>query len=173
MGLRPALRDPIWERLGLQGGGAGGAVGFLEEVALRWGFAEPTGQPDRLPPLLPGPGRAPRSTDPLCPRPKRPPSPGTAWSQTRPSSPADAQTLWAVGSLHPRLGLEPPSARNSPLTRSRRRRQGTATSPTCLLAVTMLAYTRSSVLGGRLNYNRRPMKLCCLSPNEGYNKNNV
>lgn len=125
------------------------------------------------PPLLPGPGRAPRSTDPLCPRPKRPPSPGTAWSQTRPSSPADAQTLWAVGSLHPRLGLEPPSARNSPLTRSRRRRQGTATSPTCLLAVTMLAYTRSSVLGGRLNYNRRPMKLCCLSPNEGYNKNNV
>ena len=28
----------------------GGAVGFLEEVALRWGFAEPTGQPDRLPP---------------------------------------------------------------------------------------------------------------------------
>lgn len=32
-----------------------GAVGFLEEVALRWGFAEPTGQPDRL---SPAPARA-------------------------------------------------------------------------------------------------------------------
>ena len=148
---------------------------FFELLPLRpvGGMAQKFLEGRRAPGHHPGPGRAPRSTDPLCPRPKRPPSPGPAWSQTRPSSPADAQTLWAVGSLHPRLGLEPPSARNSPLTRSRRRRQGTATSPTCLLAVTMLAYTRSSVLGGRLNYNRRPMKLCCLSPNEGYNKNNV
>lgn len=58
-GLKPALRDPIWERLGPQGSGVGGVVGFLEEVALRWGLAEPTRQPDQLPPPLPGPGRAP------------------------------------------------------------------------------------------------------------------
>lgn len=61
------------------------------------------------PPLLPGPGRAPRSTDPLCPRRKRPPPPGPRGARPDLLHRADAQTLWAVGSRHPRLGLEPPA----------------------------------------------------------------
>lgn len=136
-GLRPVLRDPIWQRLGPQGGGVGGVVGFLEEVALRWGLAEPTRQPDQLPPPLPGPGRGPALRIPSVHAQQDPPGPRGA----RPDllRLADAQTLWAVGSLPSRLGLETPSARNSPPTPPPGRLQGTARSPTCLLAFAMLA----------------------------------
>nr|CAI9692837.1 unnamed protein product [Rangifer tarandus platyrhynchus] len=125
------------ERLGPQGGGVGGVVGFLEEVALRWGLAERTRQPDQLPPPLPGPGRAPALRIPSAHAQQDPPGPRGA----RPDllRLADAQTLWAVGSLPSRLGLETPSTRNSPPTPPPRRHQGTARSPTCLLAFAMLA----------------------------------
>lgn len=135
-GLKPALRDPIWERLGPQGSWVGGVVGFLEEVALRWGLAEPTRQPDQLPRPCQGLGAPPLYGSPL---PTLNKTPWTAWSQTRPSSPRRCPDT--VGRRVPasRLGLETPSARNSPPTPPPRLHQGTARSPTCLLAVVMLA----------------------------------
>lgn len=103
------------------------------------------------------------------PTPNKTPTPGPRGARPDLLRRANAQTLWAVGSLHPRLGLEPPSARNSPLTPPSgdrdvphlpARRHDAGLDPA-------LCPWRSAEL------QPPAYETLLFVPNEGYNKNNV